>query len=132
MRIPDVPMHTWYKRKSVRWRKDWLEAFRHRCWVTGKLARNGNKLTVHHYPSEKQIIDKTLGALGLPHYKTISGYTDNELCLIKRQFKIELEQSIGVPLIEDIHKKLHKTHGKHPTLENMVEFKKQIKGDSNV
>jgi hypothetical protein len=130
-RNPNIPMHTWYKRQSVRWRKDWLEAFNHRCWMTGELARYGKKLTVHHYPSEKQIVDKTLNALHLPHHKIISHYATDDIYLIKQQFKLELGKAIGIPLLSDVHRRLHKMYGKHPTLENMIEFKNKLKEEQN-
>jgi hypothetical protein len=118
-----MPMKRWYRHHSTNWRNAWLIAFNYRCWVSGESNSCG-KLTVHHHPRLPIIIERTLLALGLPHKRFRDEYTSDEMRQIRLQFEKEIWSAIGIPLKMQIHKDMHKRCGTHPTLEQLVEYKR--------
>lgn len=98
-----------YLRDSVaHWRSLSFEDCEYKCVVTNEKK----DLVIHHLYSYGAILDEAIENLKMPLYKTIDGYSSEELTSLRLEMKsLHKKYGLGVCLTQEEHKKFHKKYG---------------------
>jgi len=95
------------RRNINQWKLDSAESCNYICIFSGKRFDN-----IHHLYSFESIVRDTLNETGLPLYKNISLYTQEELQqLINKCLEIHYRHPLGVCMQEKYHMKFHMEFG---------------------
>jgi hypothetical protein len=128
-----IPYQPWFARtKNLssylrhfinEWQIKTMEKDNYKCVITGKKFE-----VIHHlYPFNK-IVKETIECLGLPVYKDLLKYTENEMKTIENKcLELHFKHGLGVCLTKEMHDKFHSLYGKtNCNLEQFEQFKNFI------
>jgi hypothetical protein len=112
------------------WKRSIIEQSGRTCWVTGKKQqnRNGVILTVHHVSrTYNSIVREAHKNLNIPYHEVTNSYAPGELASVMKEIE-RLHQGVeGICLTKEVHDKLHRDYGKHATMDDVREMKRNYR-----
>ena len=112
------------------WKRSIIEQSGRTCWVTGKKQKNGNGviLTVHHSECTfNSIVKSAHSNLNITYHEKTTDYAPGELASVMKEIE-RLHQGVeGICLTKETHDALHRNYGKHATMDDVREMKRNYR-----
>lgn len=112
------------RRNNIDWKVQSMKNCEYKCIITGNRFDD-----IHHIHGLNLILNETLSELNIEIKKSMNDYTDDELKIILKLFRIKQSNyHLGVCLTKDIHMLFHNKYGYgNNTIEQWNEFVSDFK-----
>lgn len=118
------------RQASEDWKRSVIRNSGYTCFITGKkqTKNNGVFLTAHHVGRTwNSIMREAHNNLNIKYHDKTTDYASGELTALLEEIK-RLHRGIeGICLTKEIHDKLHRDYGKHATMDDVREMKRNYR-----
>lgn len=115
---------------SEDWKRSVIAAANYTCFITGKKHKNNNGvvLTAHHVGRTfNSIVREAHNNLNIKYHELTTDYASGELNALLEEIK-RLHRGIeGICLTKEAHDKLHRDYGKHATIDDVREMRRNYR-----